>query len=328
VLVMSRIPVVLATLTLALALSAPAQANPLLPPAGDHLLTGLSGGYSPQPFAREVGVEPEVFGVFVMWNQLGSYVFDAADRAGGRLMLHISTARAQLQPEVITPLAIARGQGDGYLLRLNRSIDDWGKPTYIRFLAEMNQSDNAYAGFDRNGHYRGKAHAPSAYQDAFRRTALILRGGLKADINAALAKLHLPPVNGGPEELPEPQVAMVWVPQTRGTPDIPANMPIKYWPGPRYVDWIGTDFYSRYPNFHWLTDFYNRFKGKPFAFGEWGMWGGENPAWVKTLFSWVRSHNRVRMMLYNQGALTNGPFRLNRFPASRAEIRRQLKTTH
>jgi hypothetical protein len=56
------------------------------------------------------------------------------------------------------------------------------------------------------------------------------------------------------------------------------------------------------------------------------MWGGENPGWVKTLFSWVRSHKRVKMMLYNQGALTNGPFRLNRYPRSRAEIRRQLES--
>jgi hypothetical protein len=325
---MSRILVAVTALTLALSVAAPARADSLLPPAGDQLLTGLSGGYNPQPFAGQVGVQPEVFGVFVMWNQLGSYIFDAADRGGGRLMLHIATAPGQLRKEVISPLGIARGQGDRYLLRLNRAIADWGNPTYIRFLAEMNQSDNAYAGFDRNGRSRGRTHAPSVYKDAFRRATLILRGGLKADIDADLAKLHLPPVQGGPEELPEPQVAMVWVPQTRGTPDIPANMPIKYWPGPRYVDWIGTDFYSRYPNFDWLSDFYERFKGKPFAFGEWGMWGGENPAWVKTLFSWVRSHKRVRMMLYNQGGLSNGPFRLNRFPRSRAEIRRQMKKTH
>ena len=52
---------------------------------------------------------------------------------------------------------------------------------------------------------------------------------------------------------------MVWVPQTRGTPDIPAIMPRAYWPGGRYVDWIGTDFDSRFPNFHWLDDFYRAF---------------------------------------------------------------------
>ena len=323
---MPRILIAVVAVALALILAAPSRADTLLPPAGNQLLTGLSGGYSPQPFAGQVGVKPEVFGVFVMWNQLGNYVFDAGDRGGGRLMIHISTARAQLQPEVITPGQIARGKGDAYLLRLNRQVAAWGKPTYIRLLAEMNQADNAYAGFDRNGRSRGKDHSPATFAQAWRRAALILRGGEKAKIDAALAKLHLPAVKGGPEVLPEPQLAMVWVPQTRGTPDIPANMPIKYWPGPKYVDWVGTDFYSRYPNFHWLTDFYNAFRGKPFVFGEWGMWGAENPGWVRTLFKWVRQHKRVRMMLYNQGALTNGVFRLNRYPRSRAEIRRQLES--
>ena len=322
---MSRILVFLAALAVALAAAAPARADSLLPPAGEQLLTGLSGGYSPQPFKQQVGVQPEVFGVFVMWNQLGSYVFDAADRGGGRLMLHISTARAQLQREVITPGEIARGKGDRYLLRLNRSLADWGGPAYVRFLAEMNQADNAYAGFDRNGRSRGRDHSPATFRAAWRRTTLILRGGSRAGIDAKLERLHLPPVQGaGPEDLPEPRNAMVWVPQTRGTPDIPANMPIRYWPGPRYVDWVGTDFYSRYPNFHWLTDFYQRFKGKPFVFGEWAIWGAENPTWVKQLFAWVRAHKRVRMMLYNQGGDANGVFRLHHYPRSKAEIRRQL----
>jgi hypothetical protein len=313
-----------ASVAVAAALCAPARAETLLPPAGEQLLTGLSGGYTTSPFEQQVGVEPEVFGVFVMWNQLGEYVFDAADRGGGRLMLHISTAPGQLQREVISPGAIARGRGDGYLLRLNRALAEWGKPAYVRFLAEMNQADNAYAGFDRSGRFRGKAHSPGAYRNAFRRAALILRGGPTARIDARLAELGLPAVRGAGDGLPQPPVAMVWVPQTRGTPDIPANMPIRYWPGPRYVDWIGTDFYSRYPNFHWLTDFYERFRGKPFAFGEWGMWGADDPAWVKRLFAWVRTHERVRMMLYNQGKLSDGPFRLHRYPRAKAEIRRQL----
>jgi hypothetical protein len=54
------------------------------------------------------------------------------------------------------------------------------------------------------------------------------------------------------------------------------------------------------------------------------MWGADNPAFVKQLFGWVRSHPRVKMLLYNQGKLANGPFRLSRFPKSRAELRRQL----
>ena len=155
---------------------------------------------------------------------------------------------------------------------------------------------------------------------------LIMRGGPVAGIDAQLRKLRLPGVRGvaADEVLPEPQVAVMWVPQTRGSPDIPANMPSAYWPGGEYVDWVGTDFYSRYPNFHWLEDFYRRYGGKPFVFGEWAMWGRDDPAFVKRLFAWIESRPRVRMVLYNQGNNPGGPYRLTQHPRSRAELRRQL----
>jgi len=101
-------------------------------------------------------------------------------------------------------------------------------------------------------------------------------------------------------------------------------MPRAYWPGGRYVDWVGTDFYSRFPNFQWRDDFYRAFPGKPFVFGEWALWGADDPAFVNRLFAWIHGHPRVGMVVYNQGALTNGPFRLNRYPRSTAALRRAL----
>ena len=94
--------------------------------------------------------------------------------------------------------------------------------------------------------------------------------------------------------------------------------------GGAYVDWVGTDFYSRFPNFHWLDDFYRDFGDKPFVFGEWALWGADDPGFVSRLFGWIGSHPRVRMVVYNQGALTDGPFRLNRYPRSRAALRKAL----
>ena len=96
--------------------------------------------------------------------------------------------------------------------------------------------------------------------------------------------------------------------------------------GGAYVDWVGTDFYSRFPNFHWLDDFYRDFGGKPFVFGEWALWGGDDPAFVARLFGWIGSHPRVRMVVYNQGALTDGPFRLNRYPRSAPRCARRSRT--
>jgi hypothetical protein len=315
---------VLATLAAGLALAAPAAADPLLPPAG-KVFSGMTGGQSVSLFERQTGNHPQVFGFFTKFYGANEFIFRGAERAGSRLMLHISTQDGYGTREVVTPRGIAQGDGDRYLVKLNRRIARYGHPTYVRLMAEMNQANNGYSAFDRGGRPRGPSHSAAAYKQAWRRSALILRGGPVAEIDTKLRALGLPPVrDAGTDELPRPQIAMVWVPQTRGTPDIPANMPRAYWPGGRYVDWVGTDFYSRFPNFRWLDDFYRAFPGKPFAFGEWALWGADDPGFVSRLFGWIGSHPRVRMALYNQGARTDGPFRLNRYPSSRAALRNAL----
>jgi hypothetical protein len=146
-----------------------------------------------------------------------------------------------------------------------------------------------------------------------------------ADIDAKLTALHLPALAITAAELPAPQVAMAWVPQTEGTPNTHANRARAYWPGARYVDWVGTDFYSKFPNFEDLETFYADFPHKPFVFGEWALWGSDSPSFVHRFFAFVNAHKRVRMLLYNQGNLVGGPFRLTRYPNSAAAIRAELK---
>jgi hypothetical protein len=317
-------PALACSLLLVLAPAAAAAPGTFAPPAG-KVYTGLSGGTSTNPFERETGSHPAVLGFFTKFGGSWEYIFRSADQAGSRIMLHISTQDGYGTREVVTPLGIARGEGDGYLIRLNRRLAEHGEPVYVRFLAEMNQANNGYAAFDKSGRSRGPSHSTRAFRSAWRRATLILRGGPVAEIDAKLARLGLPALDVAAGALPTPDVAMMWVPQTRGTPDIPANMPRAYWPGGRYVDWVGTDFYARFPNFHWLEDFYRDFRGKPFVFAEWALWGSDDPAWVRRFFGWIAGHPRVRMQLYNQGALSNGPFRLNRYPRSRAAIRDALR---
>ena len=318
-------PRLLLTLLAAFALTAPAaRADTFAPPPG-KVYTGLSGGTSAQPYAGQVGKDVAVFGVFTKWYGHNEYAFAAARRAGARLMLHVSTQDGYGTRELITPLGIARGKGDRYLLSLNRRIAEAGEPVYVRLLAEMNQANNGYSAFDRSGRSRGPSHSTAAFRAAWRRSALILRGGSRAAIDVRLRALRLPPIQGGGGDLPQPQLALMWVPQTEGSPAIAANAPRAYWPGGAYVDWVGTDFYSRFPAFGKLERFYRAFKGKPFVFGEWALWGRDDPAFVRRLFGWIGSHPRVRMQLYNQGKLTNGPFRLNQYPRSRKAIRAELR---
>jgi hypothetical protein len=311
--------------TLALALPAAARAGALLPPHG-RVFAGVTGGYDTVDFQRQTGRHPAVFQFFSGWGQPLEYMFRGATAARARLAIHVDTRNSSGR-EQITPKGIATGHGDGYLMSLGARIAAGGEPVYIRLMAEMDGSWNAYCAYTASGRPKGGAHTTAWYRQAWRRTVLIVRGGSVATIDARLRALHLPPVRTGQSDLPRAHVAFLWVPQVAGSPDVPGNAPRAYWPGRRYVDWVGTDFYSKFPNFAGLERFYSEFRGKPFAFAEWAMWGGDDPGFVTRLFGWVRSHRRVRMMLYNQGKDDPGLFRLRHYPRARAALRRELRSS-
>jgi hypothetical protein len=192
-------------------------------------------------------------------------------------------------------------------------------------MGEMDGHWNTYCAFDASGRSRGPAHSTKQFKRAWRRTVIILRGGPVDELDAKLRAEGLPPVRTSRDELPRVTVAFIWAPQVAGAPDTAANSPRAYWPGAKYVDWVGTDFYSKFPNFSGLERFYRQFPGKPFSFAEWAVWGRDNPGFVHSLFGWARSHKRVRMLLYNQGK-TTGPFRLAHYPRSRAAIAAELRS--
>jgi hypothetical protein len=283
----------------------------------------VTGGYEAAGFERETGSHPAVFQFFGGWNQTLEYMFDGAETARSRLMIHLSTMRGTT--EQITPKGIATGRGDDYLLRLGRRMAEGGGVTYIRLMAEMNGHWNAYCAYTASGRSKGPSYSTAMFRQAWRRTVLVLRGGPVAALDAKLRRLGLPPVATADEALPQPRVAFLWVPQVAGAPDTRANSPHAYWPGSRYVDWVGTDFYSKFPNWGGLERFYRAFGRKPFAFGEWALWGRDDPSFVRRLFAWSRSHRRVRMLIYNQGKLTKGPFRLVHYPRARSVLRAELR---
>jgi hypothetical protein len=307
-----------------LAAPATASASPYLPPHG-RAFAGVTGGYDATSFARETGSHPSVFQFFGGWNQTTSYMFEGARDARARLMIHLSTVRGT--SEQITPRGIARGAGDDYLLALGQRIADYGGVTYIRLMAEMDGYWNAYCAYTASGRSKGPAYTTKQFRRAWKRTVLILRGGAVAKIDAKLHALAMPPVRTDAGDLPRPKVAFLWVPQVAGAPDTRANAPRAYWPGSRYVDWVGTDFYSKFPNWGGLQRFYSdpTWRRKPFAFGEWAVWGRDDPAFVHALFRWSRSHRRVRMLMYNQGKLADGPFRLVHYPRARVALAAELR---
>ncbi len=299
--------------------AAGASAKAYLPPPG-QVFQGVAG----QPissYTRAVGKHPAVYEVFAAWGEYLPGIFQDAANAQARLMIHITTASGS--QEIISPQGIANGRGDAWLIALCDAMAASHQVTYVRLMAEMDGHWNPYSAYNSDGSSRGAAHSTAAFRRAWKRVTLILRGGSLAHINSELARLHMPRLHWS-GDLPRPKVAMLWVPQSAGAPDIQGNQPIAYWPGQRWVDWVGTDFYSKFPNFTGLSALYDEFPGEPFVFGEYALWGSDDSGFVDQLFGWVRSHPRARMLIYNQGNNPEGPFRLSLYPSAAGALRRQL----
>ena len=304
-----------------------ALASPYLPPAG-KVFAGVSGsitepGVVPS-FDARAGKHAPVVQTFISWGYTRTRWLRLATAEHARAMVHITTTGGDGR-EAITPHAIATGHGDAPIIKLTRAFGESGQVVYVRLMAEMNGSWNPYSAYGPG--YKGGAHSTRNFKQAWRRVVLIMRGGLVGQINAKLHRLGLPPVRGASGTLPQPKVAFLWVPEVWGDPNVPGNSARAYWPGSRYVDWVGTDFYSKFPNYRGLNAFYNEFRGKPFAFGEWALWGQDNPSFVRGLFGWIKSHKRVRMVMYNQGSHpSQSPLALFRYPRGAAALRDELRS--
>jgi hypothetical protein len=295
---------------LALAAPAPATALSLVPPKPNVFLGVSDRGTTTEfnEFAELTGKHPALMETFHPWGNSLNEAYERWRETATRPVLAISTADDQTLAELITPEQIALGQGDEYLLQLNDFFASQGLPAYIRPLGEPNRCLNAWTAVDCEGNPRGGEHTTGWYKQAFRRISLIVRGGQSLEaVNATLAEIGLPPVQRSkgppPPELPAAPVSIVWSPLPGGSPRVKGNFPGNYWPGRRWVDWVGSDFYSEYPVWEDLKRFYagKQWKGKPLAITEWAVSGKDEPRFVKQLISWTVKHPRVRMFVYYAG---------------------------
>lgn len=314
------------------ALLAPAtsSAAPHLPP-GNKVFWGGQGGYSERDivdFARQSGRRPAVYNYFISWKAgkspmhwLSFRLADAKSQ-GARAMLSVSTDGTALKPA-----GIARGAGDRFLVALMRLVAQHGDVVYLRPLSEMNNANNSYAPYDHAGRSRGRAFSPRQHIRAWRRLAVITRGGPVALINRRLRKLRLPPLRLAAKRLPRVALPVMWVPLSFGNPEIARNHPRHFWPGGRFVDWVGTTWYSPYKASSAMDAFYRGgpWRRKPFAFAEWGVWGADDPAFVRQFFSFMRTHPRVRMAVYYRSAELKPEFRLSNKPRTRTQLRRSVR---
>ncbi|MDQ2675374.1 MAG: hypothetical protein M3Y34_01065 [Actinomycetota bacterium] len=322
--------------------AARAEAKPPYAPPADKIWHGVSDTGRVPDFKRfndQVRSHNALNIVFYHWGVPLSNALERWKKMDARGVLSLSTAPGG-QPEVISPRGISRGRDDEYPLRLWRAIRNSNQVVYVRPFGEMNLHYNPYSAFNADGSRRA-GHSTHAFKLAWKRIALILRGGRRAALNKKLRDLGMPrmlranrndsPVydrHDVPKVLDPTKVAFVWTPLTRGSPNVPGNTPGAYFPGRKYVDWVGTDVYSKFSNQTlWtnLNSFFDRYNGFPFMLAEYGAWDNDHDgSFTRRIHRWARGHRRVRALLYYRSVNTENVFNLQYYDGARHSLRKIL----
>jgi len=280
-----------------LAVAAAATAAVLAPAAHAGVILGVHGN-APR-FASQTGQQSQIGLTFVSFAQ-GNALGRVAAAIGPVPMIALNTG-SYGAVQTATSRGIALGQNDRFLFQLNAVVARWaGTRFYVRPFPEMNAHWSGTSAYNRDGTRRDAAHSTLWTRKAFARIAVVLRGGTRDEVSASLAKLGLP---GIAADLPvtTPKLRMVWNPQGFGAPDVPGNSAQAYYPGDAYVDVVGDDLYDmRGHGATWAAaqKLYEAHPSKPFSFPEFGLWGFDDPQFIRDMAKWVRQHRRVEFISY------------------------------
>ncbi len=306
-----RIALVLAALVFA----APAAAAPPL--------LGIKGDSS--RFQGLVGQQTQVQHVIVGWGQGDAWgsKFPALFSALGPVpMIGLGTSRNGR--EAITPKDIALGKGDGYFMALGNAIHEFGNRIYIRPMGEMNGYWNPYCAYTKDGKVK-PGHETAWFRKAFARIYLIVHGGTAIAIDAKLKQLGMSGIGQDLPDNPLPNTRVVWNPQGYGAPNLPGNSAQAYYPGDAYVDVVGNDLYDIRGKAEWAANeaLYKAHPSKPYSFPEWGLWGIDDPAFIKQMADFVKTHRRTELVAYFE-SVPGSVFDLASKPKSKAAYRQYL----
>ncbi len=94
-----------------------------------------------------------------------------------------------------------------------------------------------------------------------------------------------------------------------------------YWPGKRFVDWVGADIYSAYATpgvWAAFKRFYRKWRRWPFVVGEYSPWDNDyRGRFTRKLFKFALRHGRTRMLIYYRSVRPDTPFDIDKFPRAK-----------
>lgn len=266
-------------------------------------------------WVRAAGHKVELIQSFEVWGKIPDETLKRWKEKKTIPMLSLSTAPCYGCPERIAPKEIARGDGDAVIAKMARQLHGIRGKKFLRLFPEMNAWWNPYAAYTKGGDSR-PGHSTKDFRRAWRRISIILVGGERVKVNKRLRAEGLPPVKGKTKRLANANVKMSWVPQPAGSPDTPENSPRAYFPGWKYVDWIGGDVYGKFPSLAGLKSIKRTFPRRPFMVAEWSPWNTDDPSFTNDLLGW--SSRNAKMVVYYQGfgEAKDNKFEITDYPLS------------
>ena len=179
-------------------------------PNVSKLLLGIHG--DPGRFQSQTGQKSAIQHIFLGWQQgmtWGRRIDVYLPQLAPIPMLHLGIGGpGAVRVARITMQQIATGQGDAYLVHLNKAINGFGGLVYVRAMAEMNADKALYNSAN------GPGFSPQWYRLAFARIYLILHGGPRMKIDVALKRLGLPYLTVHEDLPPNPKgkLRVIWNP--------------------------------------------------------------------------------------------------------------------
>jgi hypothetical protein len=324
---MRRLLAVLAFAVLALVLLASVllASSAAAQPSVSRLYLGIAG--DPARFQGQTGQASAIKSAYIGWDQGRTY----ATRLPVLLrqlqpvpMLHIGTGGPLGRNEAITPLQIAQGKGDAFLVALNEAIAGYGGLVYLRLLSEMNHFSHFHSAFNANGTSRGPAYRPEVYRKMFARMYVLLHGGPAAQIDVVLKRLGLPLYAGADLAAIPTRLRIIWNPLGGGQPETEANRFYRFYPGNRYLEIVGNDIYGAFGQYagpqNEVLYAFARAHHKPFALPEFGVRGSDYPTFVQYVCKFLRTHGGIELAAYYKSQ-SGGLYDLGNKPASRQAYR-------
>jgi hypothetical protein len=257
------------------------------------VLLGITG--DPARFQAQTGQKSAIKHVFLGWQQgmtWGTRLPVFLPQLAPIPMIHLgiggpgATRRARISMQ-----QIANGQGDAYLVYLNKSINEFGGLVYVRAMAEMNNPNALYHPS------KGAGMSTQAYRKALARIFLILHGGPRTKIDVALKRLGLPFLTVKEDLPPNPKgkLTVIWNPLAG------VGGWLSSYPGDKYVDLVGNDMYGEGVDFSRSANeqlyAFARAHGKRYSIPEWGV-SVDQPEFVKYICDFIRAKPAVVLAAY------------------------------